>query len=262
MLPQLVALDMDGTLLDAHGQLPADFPELQKLAAERNCELVPASGRQLATLKDMFPHIDTFIAENGSVVMRGGDIIATFPIAEETVRAARAAADSITEPHTTVLCTPETAFVADDVSDAARAELAKYYKAVTWVPELSSVPDSDIIKIAIFCEAGTEACVYEPIRQAVPDDNVAVSGKVWLDVMARGVDKGAALTKLAELSEVPITATVAFGDFLNDLEMLQAAGTAVAMENAHPQLKEVADIIAPANTNNGVSVVLRKLLCS
>ena len=94
---------MDGTLLDAHGQLPADFPELQKLAAERNCELVPASGRQLATLKDMFPHIDTFIAENGSVVMRGGDIIATFPIAEETVRAARAAADSITEPHLSLI---------------------------------------------------------------------------------------------------------------------------------------------------------------
>lgn len=262
MLPQLVALDMDGTLLDAHGQLPADFPELQKLAAERHCELVPASGRQLATLKDMFPDIDTFIAENGSVVMHGGDIIATFPIAEETVRAARAAADSITEPHTTVLCTPETAFVADDVSDAARAELSKYYKAVTWVPELSVISNSEIIKIAIFCEAGSEAYVYGPIRQAVPDDNVAVSGKVWLDVMARGVDKGAALTKLAELSEVPIAATAAFGDYLNDLEMLRAAGTAVAMENAHPQLKEVADIVAPANTDNGVSVVLRKLLSS
>ena len=127
---------------------------------------------------------------------------------------------------------------------------------------LSVISNSDIIKIAIFCESGSEAYVYGPIRQAVPDDNVAVSGKVWLDVMARGVDKGAALTKLAELSEVPIAATAAFGDYLNDLEMLRAAGTAVAMENAHPQLKEVADIVAPANTDNGVSVVLRKLLSS
>ena len=89
---------------------------------------------------------------------------------------------------------------------------------------------------------------------------MAVSGKVWLDVMARGVDKGAALVKLAELANVPITATVAFGDYLNDLEMLRAAGTAVAMENAHPQLKDLADIIAPPNTDNGVSTVLRQLL--
>ena len=89
---------------------------------------------------------------------------------------------------------------------------------------------------------------------------MAISGKVWLDVMARDVDKGAALSQLAELIGVPISRTVAFGDYLNDLQMLRAAGIAVAMENAHPQLKEVADIIAPANTDNGVSVVLRRLL--
>ena len=243
---------MDGTLLDAHGQLPADFSELQDLATARGCELVPASGRQLATLKDMFPKGETFIAENGSVIMRGGEIIAAFPLAESTVHAAREAAAAIGVEHTVVLCSPETAYVARDVSDAARTEIAKYYKAVTWVDDLDAVPDSNIIKIAIFCESGTEAHIYDPIVRAVPEDNVAVSGKVWLDVMARGVEKGMALTKLA--------ATVAFGDYLNDFEMLRAAGTAVAMENAHPQLKEIADIIAPANTNNGVSTVLRQLL--
>lgn len=253
---------MDGTLLNPHGQLPADFPELRALAAAQHCELVPASGRQLATLTEMFPDLGTFIAENGSVVVRSGEIIATSPIGEETVRAARAAADAITEPHATVLCTPETAFASEDVPAAAREEISTYYKAVTWVPVLGDVPDTNIIKIAIFCQSGTEAHVYEPIRRAVPDDNVVVSGKMWLDVMARGVDKGAALTTLAELSGVPVSATVAFGDYLNDLEMLRVAGTAVAMDNAHAQLKEVADIIAPANTDNGVSVVLRKLLSS
>ncbi len=260
MLPQLVALDMDGTLLNARGQLPADFPELSTLAAQRGCELVPASGRQLATLQDMFSNGGTFIAENGSVVVHNGKLIATSPIDEDTVAAARAAAADIAEAHTTVLCTPETAFVAEDADPTARAEIAKYYKAVTWVPSLDEVPNAGIIKIAIFCAAGTEAHIYGPISRAVPNDNVAISGKVWLDVMARDVDKGAALAQLAELIDVPISRTVAFGDYLNDLQMLRAAGTAVAMENAHPQLKEVADIIAPANTDNGVSVVLRRLL--
>ena len=63
--------------------------------------------------------------------------------------------------------------------------------------------------------------------------------------MADGVDKGAALTAMAELSSIPLAETAAFGDFLNDYELLRTAGLAVAMDNAHPQLKEIADIIAP-----------------
>ncbi|MGO3818645.1 MAG: HAD family hydrolase, partial [Corynebacterium casei] len=45
-------------------------------------------------------------------------------------------------------------------------------------------------------------------------------------------------------------------DYLNDFELLQEAGTAVAMDNAHPKLKEIADLIAPSNLDHGVITVL------
>lgn len=80
--------------------------------------------------------------------------------------------------------------------------------------------------------------------------------------MAAGVNKGVALHTMAELLSVPISRTAAFGDFLNDYELLREAGTAIAMENAHPKLKEIADHIAPPNTEYGVMTVLRQLFDS
>ena len=72
--------------------------------------------------------------------------------------------------------------------------------------------------------------------------------------------KGRALLALADALGVPQARTLAFGDYLNDYELLQAAGTAYAMENAHPDIKAIAHHIAPSNTEAGVVTVLRDLL--
>ncbi|WIM73424.1 HAD hydrolase family protein [Corynebacterium suedekumii] len=58
----------------------------------------------------------------------------------------------------------------------------------------------------------------------------------------------------------PQARTLAFGDYLNDYELLEAAGTAWAMDNAHPDIRAIADHIAPPNTEAGVVTVLRELL--
>ena len=87
---------------------------------------------------------------------------------------------------------------------------------------------------------------------------MAVSGKEWLDVMPAGANKGAALHHMADTLGIDIAETAAFGDYLNDYELLQEAGTAVAMDNAHPQLKDVADVIAPSNLDHGVITVLNE----
>jgi len=60
----------------------------------------------------------------------------------------------------------------------------------------------------------------------------------------------------------PLSQTLAFGDYLNDTELLAAAGTSYAMANGHPQLKAAADHIAPSNEENGVVRVLQQLLDS
>ena len=83
---------------------------------------------------------------------------------------------------------------------------------------------------------------------------------VGRDVGPLNVNKGIAATRLCARLGVPHTATAAFGDADNDLEMLELAGTAVAMANATNRIREVATLTAPANTEDGVAAILESWL--
>lgn len=83
---------------------------------------------------------------------------------------------------------------------------------------------------------------------------------VGRDIGPLGTSKGTAAKVLCERLKIPHSATVAFGDADNDLELLELAGTAVAMENATSRVKEVATILAPPNTEDGVAAILERWL--
>ena len=88
---------------------------------------------------------------------------------------------------------------------------------------------------------------------------VACSGSNNIELTAIGADKGVGLKILAEHLGIAREETCACGDNINDLEMLQYAGLAVAMGNATPDTKKHADVIAPSNREDGVAWVLDHL---
>lgn len=253
--PRIVALDMDGTLVAPDGNIPEEFWPVLEAAKSKNMVIAPASGRQLATLQDMFSGrgIETFIAENGSVVWHKGEIVSTKPIDENAVTALlRAAADSGAPVHP-VVCKPEFAFIGADMPDHAFEEISKYYHSRRPVPSLidAAQESSDpTIKVSFFIETDAERDGL-PIAQAAPDQNIAVSSAHWVDIMSPDTNKGNALIALAHSLNIDIADTAAIGDYLNDYEMLETAGTAVAMANGHDKLKAIADIIAPSNADHG-----------
>ena len=77
-----------------------------------------------------------------------------------------------------------------------------------------------------------------------------------LQIMDARVSKAVALEKIADHYGIPMEQVLAIGDARNDVEMLDAAGVAVAMDNAHPLVKEVADWVAPSNNDHGVHAAL------
>lgn len=85
---RLAAVDMDGTLLDDQKNFPAGLEQLLDSMEDRGITFVPASGRQIWTLINMFPGRAgmTFIGENGAVVMRDGEEISSSPLDLGTVR--------------------------------------------------------------------------------------------------------------------------------------------------------------------------------
>lgn len=257
IFPRLIALDMDGTLLDGESKIPEDFWPLLKRAEELGVVIAPASGRQLATLQNQFGNGLSFIAENGTAIVHQGKIIDVSVLPDEAVYRILDALEAVTVDYDVVLCTPQVGYVAEDASPDAFTQLEKYYYSRETVTDLRGVVEnSDIIKVAIYCAAGSEKHIAPVLFDAIPDHNVAVSGQAWVDIMPTGANKGIALHHMAQKLGFPIEETAAFGDYLNDFELLQEAGTAVAMENAHPKLKEIADLIAPSNLEHGVITVL------
>jgi Cof subfamily protein (haloacid dehalogenase superfamily) len=79
-----------------------------------------------------------------------------------------------------------------------------------------------------------------------------------IQIMDQRVSKANALRVVAAHYGIPIEQVLAIGDAANDVEMLEAAGIAVAVGNAHPAVKEIADWVAPSNNEHGVYATLRQ----
>jgi Cof subfamily protein (haloacid dehalogenase superfamily) len=261
---RLVAVDLDGTLLDAHGRVPDALWPLLEVMRERGIAFVPASGRQYATLRQIFDREANgmpFIAENGTVVVRDGVELSVVTLAASFV--SRVLADLRTLAATgvdlgVVVCGMRCAYV-ERADEAFLAEVRKYYVAHEVVPDLSALA-VDAVKLAVFDFGDAEREVAPALAHVRVTHQVVVSGAHWVDIMPPDVNKGVALRVLQKALGVTPEQTVAFGDYLNDVEMLQAAGHSYAMANAHPDVQRVARRQAPSHADEGVITVLRELL--
>ena len=262
---RLVVADMDGTLLDGDGQVPERLWSLLAEMRGAGVTFAPASGRQYATLAHMFDRASdgmVFIAENGAYVVRDERELSSTGLDRPTVVAAvdalrtfydRGAADL-----GVVVCGKRSAYV-ERGDRAFLDQAAPYYRELARVEDVLAV-DDDIVKVAVF-DFGDPvtgaAAALAPFRDT---HQVVVSGHHWVDLMGAGVNKGVAVRRLQERLGVTRAETVVFGDYLNDLEMLDEAAGSFAVANAHPEVLERASFRAPSNVEHGVLTTIQGLL--
>ncbi|WP_124249077.1 Cof-type HAD-IIB family hydrolase [Gordonia sp. X0973] len=260
---RLVVSDMDGTLLP-DGRVPPEFWPLLAELTERGIAFVPASGRQLATLRGLFAgepggeHL-SYIAENGTLVTLGAEVVSTTTVpdgfARGVVDAVRAAVDDGANLGV-VVCRPDGAVI-ERTDGEFVAECAKYYVELAQVDDLTP-HCRDVLKLAIFDfdDAARAARRYFDGL----DGQVVVSGKHWIDVMAADANKGHGVRMLQRRLGVTPAQTAAFGDYLNDVEMLAAADHSYAVANAHPTVAARARNLVAGNADLGVLRELREIL--
>ncbi|WP_225754740.1 Cof-type HAD-IIB family hydrolase [Actinotalea sp. Marseille-Q4924] len=261
---RLVAVDMDGTLLDADHELPQALGPLLEELARRDVLFCPASGRQYANLAARFGDAGAdlpFIAENGAYVARGGREISSDVLERDVVlqvvSAVRGLAGSGADVGV-VVCGKRSAYV--ERRDAAfRTEADRYYTLLTVVDDVLAV-DDDVLKVAVFDFASAEDTVVPALQAFRSTHQVVVSGAHWVDVLGATTHKGAAVRRLQEAYGITPAQTMAFGDYLNDVEMLEAAGLSFAMANAHPEVLSRARFVAPPHTDDGVVRTVAGLL--
>ncbi|MFJ5966699.1 Cof-type HAD-IIB family hydrolase [Streptomyces sp. NPDC093060] len=253
---RLVVTDMDGTLLDDAKRIPDGlWPMLAELR-RRGVLFSPASGRQYATLARQFAEVAegmVFIAENGTYVVRDGvelssDVLDRSVAADLARTVRRLVADGVDVG--AVVCGKRSAYV-ERTDEAFLAEVRKYYVEHRIVEDVTAVED-DVIKVALFDFGSAEHTTAPTLDAFTATHQVVVSGEHWVDVMNRTANKGAALRGLQRELGITPAQTMVFGDYLNDLEMLDAADWSFAMSNAHPEVVRRARRLAPSNNENGV----------
>ena len=89
---------------------------------------------------------------------------------------------------------------------------------------------------------------------------VIVSGQNWLDISHANANKGYALSMLQENLGITKDETMVFGDYNNDLQLLELAYFSYAMENAHNDVKKIARFQTKSNSEEGVETILEKLI--
>ncbi|WP_439946940.1 Cof-type HAD-IIB family hydrolase [Streptomyces sp. BBFR109] len=261
---RLIVTDMDGTLLDDAKRIPEGLWSTLAELRRRGVLFSPASGRQYATLAKEFAGADegmVFIAENGAYVVRDGEELSSDPmdpaVARRLVRAARDLVADGTDAGA-VVCGKRSAYV-ERGDEAFLAEVRKYYVEHRVVADATEI-DDDVVKVALFDFGPAERSTAPALEPFAATHKVVVSGEHWVDVMNRTADKGAALRRLQRATGITPAQTLVFGDYLNDLEMLDAAEWSFAMANAHPEVVRRARHLAPSNNDDGVLRTIARLL--
>ena len=256
---KLIASDIDGTLLNDKKQLPPDFEQTLNLIESKDASFVIASGRSYSALAVQFKkYADklSFICDNGAYIVYNDELISISIIPKETVDEVVKCCDE--NGLVALLCGKNGTYYSSS-SDIYKTEIGTYYNNAVYLKDLTTCSD-DIFKIAVFEETGIEDHGNVILRGKFGDRvNVALSGKRWTDLMNLGVNKGEGLKQIQKKMGITREESAAFGDFLNDIEMLESVEHSYAMENAHERCKEAAKFIIGSNNDYSVTKEIRRM---
>jgi HAD superfamily hydrolase (TIGR01484 family) len=135
-----------------------------------------------------------------------------------------------------------------------------YYSEYRLVDDLTEITNDTFFKIAAYHFDCSETHIYPAVKHLENELQVIVSGEHWLDISHSNANKGYALNILQNDLNISKEETMVFGDYNNDLKMIELADFSYAMENAHPNVKKAANYATSSNDDYGVERILEKLV--
>ena len=264
MTIKLIATDMDGTFLDGNGAYDKTrFDAMLTKLEQTNIHFVAASGRQLLALEAMFSDFADriiFVAENGGIVKYRDDILfeEKMPFNKVLEISDIVRNSDYIQDDSVLLSGANGSYILETTSDYYKKKANFYYEKVQAVSDFSEVVD-DILKLTVSftAERVLEGAAW--VNQQGAGVRAVTTGFESIDIMPEGISKATGLSHLAKKFDITPSEIVAFGDNLNDLEMLRYAGKAVAMSNAREPIKEVADEIIGHHKDQAVMTYLENI---
>lgn len=259
---RLVVSDMDGTLLRRDKTLSdRTIRAVQRFQAAGG-HFTLATGRAPEAIERYIEALQLrtpLILVNGSLLY--DPVSATDLLVRHLAPESAAAAWRLLEAHDLTVVAHDTRVgMIREVNEILRAHMRHDGILLPVRPDLSPATAGPLVKIL---SMGTEEQVERAeaaIREAGIPVRLVRSLSTYLEVLPPDGGKGAALDDLLSLLGLEREQSLALGDYLNDLDLLRAAGLGVAMANAHPDLKRVADCVTASNEEDGVALILEALV--
>lgn len=262
----LLALDIDGTILDINGEVPPRTRAAVVAAAQAGVQVVLATGRGIEAALPVADFLGLtqgwMVCANGALTVRLDPKLKGTP----SLPGGYEITNSVTFDPTTAIgrmhqVLPEAIFAVEmpgrgflTSADFPPGELIENTTTVS-LEQLSSQPVSRVIVRAPgMALADFEVAVRSAGLHAV---EYAIGWTAWLDVNAAGVSKASALDAL--VSGLGVKHTVAMGDGANDLEMLRWADLSVAMGSAPARVKSATSVVTEPVWHEGAAIVLAAL---
>lgn len=267
---RLLAMDMDGTVLNSRKEITPRTDRAIRAALAAGKEVLFASGRCPSEMRRelaRFPEMHYALCLSGAVIfdVAAGKTLCSVTISPELVEQILSVARQVD------------AMVSVYAGEHVYAEEPKrfrmpyfgcdcfsalYEDCALWVSgpeEAVAIAGDTVHKINFFC-ATAEDChkAGDMLRQLPLTFAQGIPNNIEISPM--GVDKGTGLALLCEASGIPEEASIAVGDEGNDVAMLRAAGLGVAMGNASPAARAAADAFTADCDHDGVAEVIEKYL--
>lgn len=154
-----------------------------------------------------------------------------------------------------VLVGENTAYV-ELFNDNHRCQLKEYYLDFEVVDDLTLITE-EIVKVTYLNLENIHTMYDQHLGPMFDEDvNIVLSGEIWIDAMNKNVNKANGLKIILNHYNLNPSNLIAFGDYHNDIQMLELANKSYAVANAHPDVKIIADEIIE---NNDTNSVLRKI---
>jgi Cof subfamily protein (haloacid dehalogenase superfamily) len=257
---RLVAVDLDGTLLNDAKQVSERTVAALQCLPSRGVKVVIASARPPRSVRRIYQQLqlDTLqINYNGAMIWEEATKRPLFhkplpgALVAEIVDLARDYFDEVI-----VTCEVMDRWFTDRTDDTFTTETGRMFKPDVIAP-LEQFVTNDTTKLLLLGEPKLilrlEAILYKQFGDRV---TIVQTDDDLLQITNPDVGKSSALQWVADHYGVPLSQVMAIGDAANDIGMLQIAGVAIAMDNAKPAVKAVADWIAPTNNDHGVHAAL------
>tara|TARA_R100000935_G_C2837255_1_gene168858 strand:- start:1322 stop:2122 length:801 start_codon:yes stop_codon:yes gene_type:complete len=255
---KLIVTDMDGTLLNDEHQIHPDFWDIEEELSKKGIMFSVASGRQFYNLESKFERIKDrmlFFAENGTYVVYKGKEVYLNSLQKEDANKFIEIGRNL-EQTQLVLCGKNAAYIETDDKNFFQ-EINKYYERLEIVDDLTKVDDT-ILKVTLCNFNGVEENTFHHFNEFKESFKIAVAARVFIDITSMSANKGNAIIGLQKELNITPEETLVFGDYLNDLEMMQNAKFSYAMKNAHPAIKSASKFVT--NFDNNENGVLRTIL--